>query len=218
MRTLAVVARKGGSGKTTLSVHLAIAAHLRGLKAVLADADPSRSASDVLRARAGAGPMRMETAGPKLFALQVASARAGADLMVIDTPAGPEQDLGHAVVVADLTLLVVRPTFLDIACAVRTVEVARRLNRPAMLVLNQALCPRNGWEAPSVAKTLEAFRFTGLPVAKTILRSRTAYQIAVASGQSAEEQAGCAAAREFAALWSEVDVALWGASRQALRA
>ena len=36
MRTIAVIARKGGSGKTTIATHLALAAHLRGYKTLLA--------------------------------------------------------------------------------------------------------------------------------------------------------------------------------------
>ena len=84
MRTIAVIARKGGSGKTTVAVHMAIAAHLRGLKTLLADSDPQRSSSDVLKVRRGPGPAWLETAGPKLFALQVAAQRAAVVLTVYD--------------------------------------------------------------------------------------------------------------------------------------
>ena len=53
MKTIAVIARKGGSGKTTVAVHLALAAHRAGLATVLADTDPQGSATEVLKARAG---------------------------------------------------------------------------------------------------------------------------------------------------------------------
>jgi cellulose biosynthesis protein BcsQ len=43
MRAIAVIARKGGSGKTTVAIHMAIVAHLRGRQALLADSDPQRS-------------------------------------------------------------------------------------------------------------------------------------------------------------------------------
>jgi len=91
MRTIAVIARKGGSGKTTLATHLALAGHLRGRSVVLADADPQRSSTETLRLRTAPGPRVIETSGPKLFALKVASMREGADLLVIDTPAGPRR-------------------------------------------------------------------------------------------------------------------------------
>ncbi len=51
MRNIAVIARKGGSGKTTVAVQLALAAHLRGLRTVLADTDPQGSSLEVLKAR-----------------------------------------------------------------------------------------------------------------------------------------------------------------------
>src|SRR5271170_2071071 len=122
MRTIAVISLKGGSGKTTLAAHIALAAHLRGLKTVVADIDPQRSVSEVLNARAADGPAYVETTGPKLFAAQLAAVGSGMDLMVIDTAAGAVEDVGSAIVLADLSLLVVRPTLLDIAAAVRTVD------------------------------------------------------------------------------------------------
>ena len=138
MQTVAVVARKGGSGKTTIAVHLALAGYLRAIRTLLADADPQRSASEALRGRALPGPKVVETNGPKLFALQDMARRAGHELLIIDTPCGPEQDVAAAIAIADLTLIVVRPTFLDIAAAVRSIDTARRLGRPAQIVITQA--------------------------------------------------------------------------------
>ena len=72
MRTIAVIARKGGSGKTTVAVHLAIAAHLRGKRTLLADSDPQRSSSAVLKGRrAPAGRPAARPAGSSCSALQI---------------------------------------------------------------------------------------------------------------------------------------------------
>lgn len=207
MRTIAVIARKGGSGKTTVATHLALAAHLRGMKTVLADTDPQRSASDVLKARRGDGPGRVDTSGPKLFALQVASMRTGTDALVIDTPAGSEEDASHAIVLADLSLLVLRPTFLDLAAAVHTVDIVRRLRKPAMIVVNQAPAAREGVEAPAVKRALQALRIMRLPVTPTILRSRAVYQSALEQGRSAEEMTAQdpAGAREMGEFWEFIE-------------
>jgi chromosome partitioning protein len=211
MRTIAVIARKGGSGKTTIAVHLAIAAHLRGHKTLLADADPQRSSSDVLKVRRGPGPACAETAGPKLFALQVAAQRAEVDALIIDTAAGAEDELAHAIVLADLSLLVIRPTFLDFAAAVRTAEVVRRLHRPGMIVLNQAPTAREGVEPPAVKKAIEALRLMRLPVVPTVLRSRAAYQSALEYGCSAEEiEPGGAASQDVADLWAFIERLAFG--------
>ena len=44
MKVVAVVSQKGGSGKTTLAVHLATCAHLSGQKVALVDLDPQATA------------------------------------------------------------------------------------------------------------------------------------------------------------------------------
>jgi chromosome partitioning protein len=209
MQTIAVVARKGGAGKTTLAVHLAIAGYLRGIRTLLADADPQRSASGTLKGRTVPGPKLIETTGPKLFALQDMARRAGHDLLVIDTPCAPEQDVAHAMGIADLTLIVVRPTFLDIAAAVHSTDAARRLGRPAKIVLNQAYSTRSGREPASVQKAFEALRFTGMPVCPEVIRARSTMQTALASGRSVEEYGPSPAEHDMAALWRHVRLAIF---------
>ncbi|HUZ13814.1 MAG TPA: ParA family protein [Caulobacteraceae bacterium] len=221
MRTIAVIARKGGSGKTTVAVHLAIAAHLRGFGALLADADPQRSSSDVLKGRRAPGPDVQETCGARLYSLQMSAVRSGVDALVIDTAAGAEDELAHAIVLADLSLLVIRPTFLDFAAAIRTVDVIRRLRRPGMIVLNQAPPSREGVEPPAVKKAQEALRLMRVPVAPVILRARAAYQSALECGCSAEEiDRDGAASAEVAELWGFVERFAFGKTdhRQELRA
>jgi chromosome partitioning protein len=205
MRTIAVIALKGGSGKTTVATHIALAAHLRGLTTLVADIDPQRSASEVLKARVGAGPRCLTTTGASLFAAQLAAVGTGMDVMVIDTAAGVVEEIGQAIVLADLSLLVVRPTLLDIAATVRTLEVIRRLRKPAMVVLNQAPVARDGVEPPVVKRALKAFEFMRLPVAPAILRSRSVYQTALETGRSAEETLDVNATREVAELWAFIE-------------
>jgi chromosome partitioning protein len=198
MRTVAVIGRKGGCGKTTIAIHLAIGLHLRGRATVLADTDPQRSVIEVFKARRTPGPLVVPSSGAKLFALQLAMARARHEAFVIDTPAVLEEDVAQAVVLSDLALLVVRPTFLDLAAAVRTSDIIRRLRKPGLVVLNQAPSARGASEAPAVARAVEALRLLRLPVAPTIIRARAAYQSVVESGQSTEELGGEAlSAREM---------------------
>jgi chromosome partitioning protein len=211
MRTIAVIARKGGSGKSTVALHLALAAHLRGRAVLVADTDAQRSASQVLKGRRGAGPELAETSGARLFTLQAASVRAGIDLMVIDTPAVVEDEVSHAIVAADLCLLVIRPTFLDLAAAIQTAEIVRRLRKPALVVVSQAPSPRAGIETPAVKRSLEALKLLRLPVIPTILRSRISYQAAFETGRSVEElDPPGEASREVADLWAFVESFLFG--------
>jgi chromosome partitioning protein len=204
---MAVMSRKGGAGKTTVAVNLTLAARALGVKAVLADADPLRSACEVLRGRDEAAGLLFETSASKLFALTEASRRAGAELLIIDTPAAPEADVAEAVKVADLCLAVSRPSYLDLAATVQSVQIVQRLGREGMIVLNQCAPPRHNVEPPAVVKAFEALRFAGLPVTPMALRSRVIYQTAFAQGRSVLEinEEG-AASDEIRALFRHV----WG--------
>jgi chromosome partitioning protein len=205
MRTIAVVALKGGSGKTTLAAHIALAAHLRGLKVLVADVDPQRSASEVLQARETDGPRCAAMTGADLFAAQIAAVGERLDLLVIDTAAGAIEDVGHAIVLADLSILVVRPTLLDLSAAVRTINIVQRLGKASLIVVNQAPVARDGVEPPVVKRALRALEYMRLNVAPTLVRSRAVYQTALETGRSAEEASDAAAAGEMAALWATVE-------------
>lgn len=219
MKTLAVISRKGGAGKTTLAVNLAITAHLAGLKIMLADIDPQRSASDSLRARTGDGPLLAEINAGKLFSTQTQARHGDFDALIVDTPAAPETDVLQAINFADLCVLVCRPTFLDIASVVRSAEAVRRLGKKGVIVLSQAPSRRNGVEPPAVIKAAEALRFTGMPLAPIGLRARAAFQQSVAHGRSVcEWEPGSAAAEEISRLWDLLAPMLLGDQGKTLAA
>jgi chromosome partitioning protein len=208
LRTVVVAARKGGTGKTTLAVHLALAAHLRGGAAILADADPQRSATQAMRARTGSGPRCLDTSGLSLAEIRSQAERLRASLLVIDTPGGGGSTLPEALRLADLVLLIARPTFIDIAAAVRTYAEARTIGVQSLIVLNQALPMRSGQEHPTVQKAIQALRANGLPVSAAVVRSRVAFQTSMAQGRSVEELGATAAAEEVAALWAAAEAKL----------
>lgn len=216
LRTIAVIARKGGVGKTTLALQLTIAAHLRGRLAVLADADFQRSASESMRGRGGRGPRHVETSAGSLANLQAQAVRLGVHYLIVDTPGGDGGGPVPCAALSDLVLLVARPNFLDIAAAVRMLGEVREVGRPALIVLNQAPPARAGQEHRTVAKAVEALRFTNLPLSPVVMHARTAYQTAVATGRSVEEMGPSAAAEETAALWSYLEGQLADEPQRAL--
>jgi chromosome partitioning protein len=175
-----------------------------GVKAVRADADPLRSASEVLRGREEAPTLLFETSASKLFTLTEASRRSGVELLIIDTPAAPEADVAEAVKVADLCLAVARPTYIDLAAAVMSVQIIQRLGQEGLIVLNQCPSPRGGVEPPSVIKARQAMRFASLPVASVALRSRMVYQTAFDQARSVMEmEPGGAASEEVCELFQQ---------------
>jgi chromosome partitioning protein len=207
LRTIAVVALKGGSGKTTIATHLALAAYLRGVDTLVVDIDPQRSTTEVLAARAEPGPDCIESSGAKLLAAKFAAGGLRKQLLIIDTAAGALEDASEAIVLADLTVLIVRPTLLDISALARTMTLVRLLQKPSLVVVNQAAAARGGVESPLVKRALRALNYMRAPVAPVIVRARSVYQIGLETGRSAEELSDPAAAKEIAALWDFVDAA-----------
>ena len=205
LRTIAVIALKGGSGKTTLATHLALAAFLRGVDTLLVDIDPQLSAQQILSARAHPGPACIASTGAKLLSVQFAAVGLRKQLLIIDTAAGAIEDVSEAIVLANFAVLVVRPTLIDIAGLARTLNIVRRLGKPYVVVVNQAPVPRETVEAPLVKRALRGLDYMKAPVAPVIVRQRSVYQVALETGQSAEEMSDPAAAREIAALWEFID-------------
>lgn len=213
MKTLAVLSRKGGTGKTTLALHLAVAARADGHAVMLADTDRQQSAL-AWRRQSGRTEPRVEAVKPgALFARQQDAAREGLDLLIVDTGPNVEGDVEQAVRCADLCLIVARPNFFDLKAVAESAELARQLRKPALFVLNQAPPRRSGVEAPAVIHAVRALREAGAPVAAVGLRARAAYQHSVAAGLTAPELLPLGpAAREIEALWRHIETALWPTS------
>ena len=209
MRTLAVISRKGGVGKTTLSLNLAVAAHHAGCKTVIADLDSQRSAMAWAKVRTRPGPAVVETSGGKLFTLWSAASQSGCELMVLDTPASAEAETLQALRLADLCLLVTRPNYFDVSALARSIELLRQFDKPGLIVLNQAPSRRMGLEPESVMKAVKALRLTGVPVSQMGLRLRAAFPTSAALGLSADEfEPDGHAAREVAGVWTQVQALL----------
>jgi chromosome partitioning protein len=202
MQTLAVMSRKGGTGKTTLSVNLAATAWAAGVRTVVADLDGQRSALAWAKARRLEGPAVLETTAGKLFPMWSAAANAGCELMILDTPAGGEAETLQALRLADLCILVCRPCFFDILALARNIELLRRFGRAGLIVINQAPSRRMGRESQAVLSAIDDLAGAGVPLARTGLRHRAVFPAAAARGLSAHElDPDCAGAREVEGVW-----------------
>jgi len=205
MKTIAVVSHKGGSGKTTVAVNLALAWKASGMRAILADADPVRSATDSLRQRPDHDCILVETSPSKLAALSYGSERGGCEVLIIDTAGGSEGGMIEALKVADLCIAVSRPSYLDVAATLRTVDMVRRLGRRGVVLFNQCPPRRNGVASPMVTAMMNSLRVGGLDVCPTAIQARAAYQYAIAVGQGVGEyDPGGIASAEIADLLHDV--------------
>lgn len=111
--TIASVNPKGGTGKTTVAVHLAVAAHRDGHSTTLLDTDPQGSALDWHR-RTPDGYDGPDVQPVEDRTLAAAVGQTESDAVVIDAPARLDEQTGRVLTNADLALVPVRPSGLDL--------------------------------------------------------------------------------------------------------
>lgn len=202
MNIVAVVAQKGGTGKSTVAANLAVCAARAGLRTLAIDTDPQGSLIDWKRARGVAEPAVMAGKPSTIHPLRFSAERSGVELFFIDTRASALDNAVEAAKVAHLILVVVRPTMVDLRAIAPTVEALRPFGRPAAFVVNQAPIQRGGRGPvmePEAARLLDSY---GLPLAPVALCGRAAYQTAFARGRAPQElEPGGAAGAELDGLW-----------------
>jgi chromosome partitioning protein len=188
MKTLALLARKGGAGKTTIAIHLAVAAVQAGRRVVLVDADPQRSAGDWWRTRAADTPELVECDAGKVGEVVAAARKDRVDLVVVDTRPSVEADTAVVAKLADLVLIPTRPSFPDLRAIGATVDVVRAVRRPAWIVLNGVPSGRGIAEAALTTETraaLEAYR--PVQVCPIAIGQRAAFSYALIDGRAVTE-------------------------------
>lgn len=132
MPVIAVVNRKGGSGKTTLATHLAGCLANRGLRVMLGDADRQQSAAAWLRRRATQVPTCAPVVGRTVDPKSLLRAPAGISHIVIDTPGGLQGfDLARTLMSADVVLLPLCNSAFDRESAAACLADIRRHPRVA---------------------------------------------------------------------------------------
>ena len=134
MTIIAIVSQKGGTGKTTLAIHLAAAAERKGEVALIIDADPQATASQWAAWRDEALPEVIDSAPPRIAAKIAQAKEAGATFIVIDTPPHADLTASKAMEAADLVLIPCRPSAFDLAAIRTTARLVQLLVKPAWVV------------------------------------------------------------------------------------
>jgi chromosome partitioning protein len=202
MRTICLLAQKGGTGKTTLCLHLAVLADELGSNAVVLDIDPQASSSAWRRRRLAEQPRVVGCGAQNLAQELKALEQTGTDLALLDTAPHSSQDAATAVALADLVLIASRPAILDLEAIGESVKIVKRQQAPAAVVLNACPPPHVFGETAIVREAREALAVYGLPVSPVSISQRAAFSHALIDGHAVTEFEGKGkAAAEIRKLW-----------------
>ena len=183
MITVAIISQKGGSGKTTIAVHLAVCAERTGKRSAIIDLDPQASALEWVSRRKAESPEVIRATTDQLAGLLAQAKVNGADLAIIDTAPHSDRTATVAASLADLILIPCRPAAFDVAAIPTTLNILKLAGRKdrAAILLN-AVPPRG--EAGGEAALGLSSMARVVPVR---LRHRATYSHAVNDGRSVEE-------------------------------
>lgn len=197
-KTIAIVSQKGGSGKTTLAVHLATRAAQAKHESCVIDTDPQATAAAWSDWRGDFLPV-VVTAPPARLARTIASAnKQGVDFIVIDTPPHADAAAREAIKAADLVLVPTKPRAFDLAALEPIADLVSFAKTPAYVVLNSV--PAGATVLAEDARKTAAEM--GLEICPVTLGDRADFHRSSAKGETASEiDAMGKAAGEVEALW-----------------
>ncbi|MFN4155175.1 MAG: ParA family partition ATPase [Paracoccaceae bacterium] len=200
-QVITVAQQKGGSGKTTLSVNLAVELTRRGVSVALLDTDPQGSLGRwfmARRERLGEPGMELSTASAWGVGYECEKLRKLHDIVIIDTPPKIDADLRPALREASLVLIPVSASHVDLWATDGVLDLAARERRPVLIVLNRCKAgTRLGEDVANAAGDLAE-------VADARLGQRVAYAETMGNGLAVAEVGKSPAALEIAALVDEV--------------
>ena len=183
MQVIALLAQKGGAGKTSLALALAVEAGGAGKTVIVLDADPQASACRWRDRRQVRDPVFIDVQPSRLQNALGAAAEQGVDLVVIDTPPRSESAALEAARVAHLVVIPCRAQILDLETVPATQQLlALAGNPPAVAILSAV--PPHGARAAQARRAIVRF---GLPVCPHTLGHRAVWGDASALGLTVTE-------------------------------
>lgn len=209
--TIAIASQKGGSGKTTLAVHLATRAAQAKLESCVIDTDPQATAAAWGDWRGDFLPV-VVTAPPARLGRTIASAKKqGVEFIVIDTPPHADAAAREAIKAADIVLIPTKPRAFDLAALEPIADLVEFAKTPAFVVLNAV--PSGATRIAQDAR--DAAGAMGLNICQIELGERAAFHKSSAKGETAAEiNPESKAAKEIDKLWKWLSKELKKASKE----
>ena len=200
MKTLAILSRKGGTGKTTLATHLSVAAESAGHTAALIDLDPQSSAAKWRDNRDGDTPAVISTHSERLSQILKLAEANGATFAILDTAPHTETAALDAARAADMALVPCKPALIDLQAIGSTLDVVHLAKVPAHIVLNAV--PSRGDLAEQARQAVDIY---DIPCAPCEVGHRIGFVHAYNAGLTVQEfEPSSKATNEINALYTYI--------------
>lgn len=201
-KVITVAQQKGGSGKTTLAVNLAVEFARQGRKVALLDTDPQGSLGRwflTRREALGDPGLDLSTASAWGVGYECEKLRKQNDLVIVDTPPKVDADLRPALREADLVLIPVASSQVDLWATDGVLDLIAREGRRPYVVLNRVKPNTN------LSREVAAAAAELAEVAAASLGQRVVYAETLGKGMGVSEAGRSAASAEIVALAAEID-------------
>ena len=204
-RVVTVAQQKGGAGKTTVVAQLACALAKKGRKVGLLDTDPQQSLSAWYAVRREAGhadglPIELRQAEGWRISTELDRLKRERDVVLLDCPPHAEQAAKTSIRAADLVLVPVQLSPMDLWATRATLDLAEAERRPILILPNRV--PPRGRLGESVMEILGKEK---LPLAVAELGNRQAFAASLMEGLGVvESEPSSLAAEEIVALANEI--------------
>tara|TARA_B100000579_G_scaffold400158_1_gene381597 strand:+ start:1050 stop:1688 length:639 start_codon:yes stop_codon:yes gene_type:complete len=187
-KVITISQQKGGSGKTTLAVHLALAfIKYHNLKVAVIDTDPQGSLGKwfMIRTEKKVSNENLTFKTASLWGAQYESKtlKKDHDIVIIDTPPKIESDARPSIESADLVLIPVAASHVDFWATGAIVEIAKKANKKILIQIN-----RSSQRSKLITKTNEFIKSLNLSATKTIIGNRQIFAASMGEGKTAVEK------------------------------
>lgn len=182
MKTIAILSQKGGAGKTTLAINLAVAANVSKKQSAIIDLDPQASAANWHDSRGFDEPVVVSAQPSRLQNILDAAREGGADFVFIDTAPHSESASLAAARLADFVLIPCRPAILDLRAIGNTIDLVRLAGTQASVVLT--CTPPRGSLAEEASEAVSSY---GVNLCPAQIGQRAAFVHSITAGQSVHE-------------------------------
>mgnify|MGYP002632462793 CR=1 FL=1 len=185
MKTLAVVSHKGGTGKSTLSIHLAVQAQSEGRDTLLVDLDKkSSTVAEWASIRTDKQPLVVTAEVSDITELHQQAIDEGFDLLILDCPPYLNDETDQITKLADFTILPTSPRFAELCTLPRDID---KIHQPYSVVLNSCTPDPVNKTSFKTEQVFQILNDSGITVSPVHITRLEAFTEALNYGQGVTE-------------------------------